>query len=32
MVLNDGKLIESGSHNDLLKKGNIYAKMWDNQQ
>lgn len=31
IVLKDGKIIESGSHNELLKKGGAYAKLWSRQ-
>ena len=32
VVLNNGEIIEHGTHSDLLNKGNIYANMWNNQQ
>ena len=30
-VLNEGKLAESGSHNDLLRADGLYAEMWNRQ-
>ncbi len=30
-VLNEGKLAESGSHNELLRAGGLYAEMWNRQ-
>ena len=32
LVLDGGKLAESGSHNDLLRMGGLYADMWSRQQ
>ncbi len=32
LVLDSGKLAESGSHNDLLRMGGLYADMWSRQQ
>ncbi len=32
LVLSDGKITESGSHSDLLKKGGVYAAMWTDYQ
>lgn len=31
IVLEDGKIAESGSHAELLKKGGAYAKLWSRQ-
>ncbi|MBQ8370850.1 MAG: ABC transporter ATP-binding protein [Clostridia bacterium] len=31
LVMNAGKIIESGTHDDLLKKGGFYAKLWGSQ-
>jgi ATP-binding cassette subfamily B protein len=31
IVLDDGKIIEDGSHTELLKKKGIYTKLWDHQ-
>jgi len=31
LVLNEGRLAESGSHADLLRKGELYAEMWTRQ-
>ncbi len=31
LVLNEGRLAESGSHNDLLRQGGLYAEMWTRQ-
>jgi len=31
LVLDEGKIIESGSHAELLEKGGIYAKLWAHQ-
>jgi ATP-binding cassette subfamily B multidrug efflux pump len=31
LVLDEGKIIESGSHTELLEKGGIYAKLWAHQ-
>ena len=31
VVLNDGKIVEKGSHRELLKKGGEYAKLWSRQ-
>ena len=30
-VLNEGKLAESGSHNELLRADGLYAEMWNRQ-
>lgn len=31
IVLEDGKIIEDGTHNQLLKKDGVYANMWNHQ-
>jgi ATP-binding cassette subfamily B protein len=31
VVLDDGKIVEQGSHSELLKNGGIYAKLWSHQ-
>lgn len=31
VVLNDGKIVEQGTHRELLKKGGEYAKLWGRQ-
>jgi ATP-binding cassette subfamily B protein len=31
VVLDDGKVAERGSHNDLLAKGGLYAELWTRQ-
>lgn len=31
IVLDNGKIVEDGSHTQLLKKGGIYAKLWNHQ-
>lgn len=31
LVLDDGKIVESGSHAELLAQGGIYAKLWAHQ-
>ena len=31
IVLSDGCLIEEGTHEELLKMGGLYAKMWKEQ-
>lgn len=31
LVLNKGKIVEEGSHAELLKHGGIYAKLWEHQ-
>jgi ATP-binding cassette subfamily B protein len=30
-VLNEGRLAESGSHNELLRADGLYAEMWNRQ-
>lgn len=31
VVLDDGRIVEQGSHNELLAKGGIYKRLWDYQ-
>jgi ATP-binding cassette subfamily B multidrug efflux pump len=31
IVLDDGKLIEQGTHKELLKADGLYAKLWSHQ-
>ncbi len=31
-VLEKGRIVEEGTHNELLKKGNIYSSFWKNQK
>lgn len=31
LVLSDGKVVEDGSHDELLKKNGLYAKLWAHQ-
>ncbi|MEZ5777255.1 MAG: ABC transporter ATP-binding protein [Paracoccaceae bacterium] len=31
VVLDDGKVVEEGSHSELLAKGGLYARFWDRQ-
>lgn len=31
LVMKQGKIIEDGTHHDLLKQGNLYAKLWQMQ-
>jgi ATP-binding cassette, subfamily B, bacterial len=31
LVISEGKIIEEGSHKELLRKNNIYAKLWNRQ-
>ena len=31
LVMNDGDIIESGTHNTLLEKGGFYADLWRSQ-
>lgn len=31
IVLDQGKIVEDGSHNDLLQNGGIYSKLWSHQ-
>jgi ATP-binding cassette subfamily B multidrug efflux pump len=31
LVLDEGKIVESGSHTELLEKNGIYAKLWAHQ-
>lgn len=32
LVLDHGRLAETGTHRELLKKGELYAEMWARQQ
>lgn len=32
LVMDQGKIVEQGSHHDLLKKGGLYARLWALQQ
>jgi ATP-binding cassette subfamily B protein len=31
LVMDDGKIIEEGSHKELTRKGGVYAELWDRQ-
>jgi ABC-type multidrug transport system fused ATPase/permease subunit len=31
IVLHEGKLVEDGSHQDLLSQNGLYKKLWDAQ-
>jgi ABC-type multidrug transport system fused ATPase/permease subunit len=31
VVLEDGKIVEQGSHKELLKHSGVYAKLWAHQ-
>jgi ABC-type multidrug transport system fused ATPase/permease subunit len=31
IVMNKGKIVESGSHKQLLRSGGVYRKLWDMQ-
>ncbi len=31
VVLDDGQIVETGTHNELLARGGVYAKFWDHQ-
>ncbi len=31
LVLSDGKIAESGTHTELLDKGGIYSRLWEEQ-
>lgn len=32
LVLKEGKVIEEGTHHDLLSENSVYKSMWDKQQ
>lgn len=32
LVVNDGKIVEEGTHNSLLKENGIYTNMWNDYQ
>jgi ATP-binding cassette subfamily B protein len=32
LVLDDARVVESGSHHQLLERGGVYAEMWAQQQ
>jgi ATP-binding cassette subfamily B multidrug efflux pump len=31
LVLDAGRIVESGSHRELLERGGIYARLWQHQ-
>jgi ATP-binding cassette subfamily B multidrug efflux pump len=31
LVLDEGKIVESGTHAELIEKQGIYAKLWEHQ-
>jgi len=31
VVLDDGKIVESGTHNELLRRGGMYARLFNEQ-
>ena len=31
LVMNEGDIIESGNHNELMKKGGFYAELYNSQ-
>lgn len=32
LVMDNGKIVESGTHNELLTQGGAYKKLWDEYQ
>jgi ABC-type multidrug transport system fused ATPase/permease subunit len=32
VVLEDGRIVEQGAHDDLMRAGELYRRMWDEQQ
>jgi ATP-binding cassette subfamily B protein len=32
LVIRHGRLVEQGTHNELIRKGGVYARMWEIQQ
>lgn len=32
VVLKDGRIVETGKHDDLLKKGVLYSELWEAQE
>ena len=31
VIMDEGRIIEEGSHNELLKRGGLYADLWARQ-
>ena len=31
-VMDDGRIVESGTHDELIARGGMYARMWDDYQ
>ncbi len=31
VVLDDGKVVEEGTHSELISRGGVYAKLWNRQ-
>jgi ATP-binding cassette subfamily B multidrug efflux pump len=31
LVMNNGRIVEDGSHTDLLENNGLYAKLWEQQ-
>ncbi|MDB4053673.1 hypothetical protein N9499_07050 [Octadecabacter sp.] len=31
IVMDHGRIVESGTHHDLLRQGGLYARLWDRQ-